>query len=128
MQLKFLCRHSVQKLHNIKCLLFWDKEYFIENSMRMFHVLINVEVRYLKNCLCFILEIPNCAAVSCPNRSTKNLNPSFHRVMSGCKILRRTKPFLWTSISVPSILKRLCRIRLEGTYAYGFSLTCSSFT
>ena len=51
--------------------------------------------------------MPNCAAV-CANFSTKNPNLSFHEyVMSGCKILRGKNSFPITSISVPSILKKL---------------------
>ena len=38
--------------------------------------------------------MPDCAAVSCTNRPTKNPNLTFHEyVMSGCKILRGKNPF-----------------------------------
>ena len=51
--------------------------------------------------------MPNCVAVGCTNRSTKNPNLSIHEyAVSGCKIVRGKNPFLKTSISVPSILKK----------------------
>ena len=51
--------------------------------------------------------MPNCVAVVCTNRSTKNPNLSFHEhVMSGRKIVTGKNLFLRTSISVPSILKK----------------------
>ena len=94
----------------------------------MFRVLITVEVKHVKNCLRFILKMPNCAAVGCTNRSTKNPNLIFHEYMlSGCKILRGKSVFQRTSISVPSILKKkLFRKRFEDKCDYSFSLCCNS--
>ena len=47
--------------------------------------------------------MPNCGAVGCINRSTKNLSVSFDRVHNE---ERAQSPFQRTSISVVSILKK----------------------
>ena len=57
MQLKFIWCHCVQKLHYIKCLFVWGKEYFIENCMHVPYLNKCRNIRHLKKYLRFIKEI-----------------------------------------------------------------------